>query len=155
MLSPLADHDPVELADLVREAPELTAALLREVVAKACQRVTLIRQDGRSARIERLIAAGATADAALALVGLELPNWQVRRLAYDGGEWHCALSRERELPDWLDQAVEARHADLALAIVSAFIEARQALSPASRPSVPAVGQKAPLQCIPMCCDNFA
>ena len=48
---------------------------------------------------------------------------EVRRITYDGGEWHCALSRERELPEWLDQAVEARHASLALAILSAYIEA--------------------------------
>jgi len=32
-------------------------------------------------------------DAALALIDLELPQWQVRRIAYDAGEWHCALSR--------------------------------------------------------------
>jgi hypothetical protein len=154
MLYPSVHHDLVELADLVREAPELTAALLREVVAKACRRVAFAGQGERSARIERLIEAGATADAALALVELELPNWQVRRLAYDGGEWHCALSRERELPDWLDQAVEARHANLALAIVTALVEVQQVASPVSRPSVPAVGRKATLQYVPMCCDNF-
>ncbi len=44
---------------------------------------------------------------------LELPLWQVRRIAYDEGEWHCALSRERELPDWLDAAVEARYSSRA------------------------------------------
>jgi len=41
----------------------------------------------------------------LALIDLELPPWQVRRIAYDEGEWHCALSRQRELPDWLDQSI--------------------------------------------------
>ena len=34
-------------------------------------------------------------------------------------------SRQRELPDWLDQSVEGRHADLALAILSAFVEAQR------------------------------
>ena len=65
---------------------------------------------------------GAWTDAALALIELELPQWRVRRLAYDDGEWYCSLSRGRELPDWLDQPVEGRHADLALAILSAFVE---------------------------------
>ena len=60
----------------------------------------------------------------------------MRRLAYDDGEWHCALSRERELPDWLDQSIDARHADLALAILSAFVEARRVSGPESRTSVP-------------------
>jgi hypothetical protein len=60
----------------------------------------------------------------------------VRRLAYDDGEWYCALSRERELPDWLDQSIEARHADLALAILCAFVEARRVSAPESRTSVP-------------------
>ena len=60
----------------------------------------------------------------------------MRRLAYDNGEWYCALSRERELPDWLDQSIEAHHADLALAILSAFVEARRVSAPESRTSVP-------------------
>ena len=65
-----------------------------------------------------------------------MPQWQVRRIAYDEGEWHCALSRQRELPDWLDQSVEAHHADLALAILSAFVEAQRISAPSSRTSVP-------------------
>ena len=77
-------------------------------------------------------------DAALALIDLELPLWQVRRIAYDEGEWHCALSRERELPDWLDQSIEARHTDLALAILSAFVEAQRISAPSSQTSVPVV-----------------
>jgi len=44
---------------------------------------------------------------------------------------------KRELPDWLDQSIEARHADLSLAILSAFIEAQRASAPSTRTSVPA------------------
>ena len=47
-----------------------------------------------AARIERLIQWSAWTDAALALIELDLPQWQLRRIAYDGGEWRCALSRE-------------------------------------------------------------
>ena len=93
-------------------------------------------QTEKTARIERLIQSGAWTDAALALIDLELPHWQVRRIAYDEGEWYCALSRERELPDWLDQSIEARHADLALAILSAFVEAQRISAPQAGPASP-------------------
>ena len=83
-----------------------------------------------------------------------------RRIAYDEGEWYCALSRERELPEWLDQSVEARHPDLALAILSCFVEAQRISGPVRRPSVPAVPRDAyppyePLCYEPLCCDNFS
>jgi hypothetical protein len=84
----------------------------------------------------RLIDAEAWADAALALLELELPLWQVHRIAYDQGEWYFALSRERELPEWLERSIEAQHADLALALLSAFVEAHMLSIEATRPSVP-------------------
>ena len=108
-----------------------------------------------SAHIERLIQSHAWTDAALALIDLELPQWQVRRLAYDDGEWYCALSRQRELPDWLDQSIETRHADLALAILSAFVEARRVSTSAPRTGVPTVPQAATAWYEPMYSDNFA
>ena len=109
----------------------------------------------KTARIEQLIQSAAWTDAALALIDLELPQWQVRRIAYDEGEWHCALSRERELPEWLDQSIEAHHADLALAILSAFVEAQRVSAPSSKPSVPAVPRDASALYEPLCSDNFA
>jgi hypothetical protein len=148
------DHDRLELAERLCEAPTVTAALLREVMNQA-GRVVRPGDRERSAQIDRLIAAGASADAALALIDLALPNWRVRRIAYDGGAWYCALSRERELPDWLDQAAEAWHADLALAILSAFIEAQCTSERPTRSSVPAVPLKADPLSIVACCDNFA
>ena len=108
--------------DRLRHADHVTAKLISSVIEAACRRFPSAGQSERTARIERLIAAEAWTDAAFALIELELPQWQARRIAYDEGEWHCALSRQRELPDWLDQSVEARHADLALAILSAFVE---------------------------------
>jgi hypothetical protein len=95
------------------------------------------------------------ADRAIDPVGrLELPLWQVRRIAYDEGEWYCALSRERELPDWLDQSIETRHADLSLAILSAFVEAQRISLPSSRTSVPVVNRSADPLYEPVCSDNF-
>src|SRR5207244_13180159 len=104
----------------LRDAPAMTRPLMLELIDKACRRLPSLGQSERTARLTRLIDAEAWADAALALMKLELPLWQVRRIAYDEGEWHCALSRERELPDWLDAAVEASPADLAIAFLSPF-----------------------------------
>ena len=155
MFAVLKHAEPIDLGELLRSASVATAALVREVIGQACRRFPSLGQGARTARIERLIAANAWMEAALALIDLELPQWQVRRIAYDGGEWYCALSRERELPDWLDRSVEARHPDLALAILAAFVEAQYLAATTSRPSVPAVPREANPLYAPVCCDNFA
>jgi hypothetical protein len=147
-------RDPGELSDRLRDADAVTAGLMSEVIGEACRRFPSMGQSEKTARIERLIGSGAWTDAALALIDLELPLWQIRRIAYDEGEWYCALSRERELPDWLDRSIEARHADLPLAILSAFVEAQQITAPSSRPSVPTVSRDANPLYEPVCCDNF-
>lgn len=147
-------RDPAELDDQLRDAQAVTSELLAEVISETCRRFPSVGQSKKSERIERLIQTGAWTDAALALIDLELPLWQVRRIAYDEGEWYCALSRERELPDWLDRSVEARHADLALAILSAFVDAQRINAPQSRPSVPVVSRDANPLYEPVCCDNF-
>ena len=147
-------HDPRVLGDRLRTAHAVTAELMSEIVGAACRRFPSMGQAEKTARIERLIGSEAWTDAALALIDLELPLWQVRRIAYDEGEWYCALSRERELPDWLDRSIEARHADLALAILSAFVEAQRITAPSSRPSVPAVAREPNPLYEPVCCDNF-
>src|ERR1700736_2738524 len=135
----LSEHqNPAEFGDRLRDAYVVTAELLSDMIDKTCRRFPSMGQSSKTARLERLIQSGAWTDTALALIDLELPQWQVRRLAYDEGEWYCALSRERELPDWLDQSIEAHHTDLALAILSAFVEAQRVAAPSIRTSVPAV-----------------
>src|SRR3984893_263601 len=152
----LSEHrDPGELNDRLRGADVVTADLISEIIGETCQRFPPIRPTEKTARIERVIRSDAWMDAALALIDLELPQWQVRRIAYDEGEWHCALSRQRELPEWLDQSIEAHHADLALAILSAFVDVHRVPAPSCRTSVPLVRRDAELPCIPVCCDNFA
>jgi len=148
-------RDPGELNDRLRGADVVTADLISEIIGETCQRFPPIRPTEKTARIERLIRSDAWMDAALALIDLELPQWQVRRIAYDEGEWHCALSRQRELPEWLDQSIETHHEDLPLAILSAFVEAGRVSTPRKRTSVPLVRPDADLLCIPVCCDNFA
>ena len=148
------EHDPLELNDRLRDANAMTAGLMAEVIGEACQRFPLLGESEKTARLQRLIATGAWTDAALALIDLELPLWQVRRLAYDEGEWYCALSRQRELPDWLDQSIEGHHADLALAILTALVDAKESAAPSRRTSVPAVPREASPIYDPLCCDNF-
>jgi len=152
MLALSEHHDPGELNDRLRDAPAATAALMSEVIAHTCRRFPSMGLTEKTARIERLIGSGAWIDAALALIDLELPQWQVRRIAYDEGEWHCALSRQRELPEWLDQSIEAHHSDLALAILSALVEVQRVTAPSSRTSVPTVAHEL---YDPLLTENFA
>jgi hypothetical protein len=147
-------HDSRELVERLRDAHAVTAGLMTQIIGEACRRFPSTGQTGKTSRIEGLIASEAWTDAALALIDLELPLWQVRRIAYDDGEWYCALSRERELPDWLDRSIEAHHADLALAILSAFVDAQHVATPSSKPSVPSVQRDSKPLYQPLCCDNF-
>ena len=147
-------RDTRDLSDRLRDAHAVTADLLSGVISEACWRFPPVYRTDKTARIERLIQSQAWTDAALALIELELPQWKVRRIAYDEGEWCCALSRQRELPDWLDQSIESRHADLPLAILSAFLDAQRVSAPSVRTSVPAVRGGVDALDEPVCCDNF-
>jgi hypothetical protein len=77
----------------------------------------------------------------------------LRRIVYDGGEWHCALSRARELADWLDQSAEGRHADLALALLDAVVEARQIAAASDQTDSPP--RPADATDVLLGCDNFS
>ena len=143
------------LSDRLRDACGVTAEFLSDIISETCRRFPSTEGSAKAARVERLIQSQAWTDAALALIDLELPQWQIRRLAYDDGEWYCSLSRQRELPDWLDQSIETRHADLALAILSAFVEARRVSVLPSRTSVPMVPLDVNPLYEPVYSDNFA
>jgi len=153
-MSLLSETHPTTLGERLRNACAVTPALIADVIRDACRCLPSQGQAGKTERARQLIRLGAWTDAALALIELELPQWRVRRLAYDDGEWYCALSRERELPDWLDQSVEARHADLALAILSAFIEVQRFNPDTPRASVPLVPERANALYEPLLSDNF-
>lgn len=152
---PLLSEHRSELSDRLRAAHSVTSELMSEVIGEACRRFPPMGQSEKTARIERLIGSEAWTDVALALIDLELPRWQVRRIAYDEGEWYCALSRERELPDWLDRSIETRHADLALAILSTLVDAQAVSTHPAAASVPIVRHEANALYEPACCDNFA
>jgi hypothetical protein len=143
------------LKEQLQHAPVVTSDLMRELIAETCVRLSVLRDAGKEPRVDRLIEAGAWTEAALAMVEIELPLWKVRRLVFEGGEWLCSLSRQPNLPIAYDEAAEARHHLLPLAILSAFLEARERIA-APRP----IG----LQTVPrvrsisghvVCCDDFA
>jgi hypothetical protein len=148
-------HDFAGIGERIHNAPKATTTIFRETIEATCRRFPSLGQSVKTARIERLLGAEALTEAGLALIDLELPQWQIRRIAYDGGEWYCALSRDRELPDWLDQSVQAHHQDLALAILAAFVEAQALTSPLSQPSVPTVHHETSATYVAASCDNFA
>jgi hypothetical protein len=156
MLSDPKHQDSLDrLANQLRLAAELTPGLISNIIADACTRLPVLKKAGKTARLDRLIEADAWSDAALALIDLELPVWRVRRLIYDDGEWFCSLSKQLNLPVTLDDAADARHEVLPLAILSAFVEARRATRTAHETSSPTVPQVRPISGNPVCCDNFA
>ena len=136
------------------DIPTPTTALFNELLATACLSGDPMRQAVPVACLKRLIAARAWNDAALALLALQLPDWQLRRLAFDDGEWHCALSRARAMPDWLDDTTESHHPSMALAILGALVAAT-ADSAASRLTTVASSHPGEARFEPMLCENFA
>ena len=153
MSIPLQQTIPNTLTDRLHDAHALAAEFLSDVIAEPC-RLLPSERNAKADRIRQLIQSQAWTDAALTLIELELPHWQVRRLVYDGGEWFCALSRQRDMPDWLDQPVESHHADLALAILDAFAQAKRISAPQDRSSGPVSPSIIPLF-EPICSENFA
>ncbi len=127
------------------------AGLFAKIIGCVCTRVPILGKAGKATEVDRLLEAGAWADAAMALVELELPAWKLRRAVYEDGEWLCSLSRRPNLPIELDDLVEARHEKLPLAILRAFIEACGRGESTRTSSVP---QFAPYRGEAICCDNF-
>lgn len=145
---------PTAIDEQLRDALALPPSLIEDVIRQVSRRSPSPGQNDRAERAEQLIQMGAETGAALALIELELPQWQVRRLAYDDGEWYCALSRQRELPDWLDQSVDGHDADMALAILNALVEARRLSTDVTQASVPRVPRGANSLDEPLLSDNF-
>lgn len=143
------------LMDELRRAPAPTPALIVKIVADACVRLPVLYRAGTAVRIDRLIAAGAWSDVALALIEFELPSWKLRRLVYQDGEWFCSLSKQPAVPEVIDDTVDAVHEVLPLAILSAFVEARRIAATARASLAPALRSVRPASDSATCCENFA
>lgn len=140
------------LDETVRVAPKATPELVSQIIVGACRRIPLLR--GKLAEIDQLIKLGAWFDATSALIELELPDWKLRRLIREDGEWFCSLSQRPDLPVTLDDTADGAHEVMPLAILLAFLEARRRFSPAAQPvAVAPIVDPAPAALI--YCDNFA
>jgi hypothetical protein len=143
------------LTDRIRNASAPDARLFSDVVANACQRALLLVRAGKAAQLKQFIEVGAWTEAALALVELDLPQWKPRRIVLDDGQWHCRLSAQPRLPDGFDDVVETSHDVLALAILSALVEARRHLATEKPADVPVAKKVLDSDPIRICCDNFS
>ena len=143
-----------ELQEQIYRARTIRPELLADLIARACPRLSTL-QGTAKARVIRLVQSGAFADAALALLDLELPQWKLRRLIYDDGQWHCSLSKHVGIPAELDDMAEASHESLPLAILSAFVEVRRHNLAAAQSRLHSVPQVCPTEGYAICCDNFA
>jgi len=145
------------LDEEVRQAPKPALHLFAKIIGSVCKHIPILNRSKKAGRIDRLIDAEAWTDCALALIELELPDWQMRRLVYEGGEWLCSLSRQPNLPLELDDAVDASHEVAALAVLRAFVEARRR----SRAPIRMDTKKASVPLFAstrgeiVCCDNFS
>jgi hypothetical protein len=154
-LHPLRSEQLATLAGQISAADRATSELLSAIVVATARRLSVPSAAANAAQLRQLIDAGALTETAFALINLELPLWKLRRITYGESEWHCAISRERELPEWLDEAVEARHASLTLAILSAYIETIRQIAVSREPNRPSVPQTRVEQYEPVWCENFA
>ncbi len=137
-------------------AETLTPALFVEVVAQSGLRLAA-RGGSDATRIQDLVAVRAWSEAALALLDRALPRFALRVIAHEDGEWRCTLGRVWQLPEWLDDTVEARHALLPLAILLAFVRAGRASRQDSEAGARTVPEH-PLQtdaAAALCCENFS
>ena len=91
---------------------------------------------------------------AIILIGFEFPNWCVRRLVCEDGEWLCSLSRQPNLSIFLDELAEGSHAVLALAVLRAFVAARCRSAATQQVAAP-VPLALPRPAYVFCCDNLA
>jgi hypothetical protein len=140
-----------QLAERLHQACTGSPGTIADVISSAYGHAAIHAPYARE-NLKRLTAAGAWIDAALALLALEAPQWKLRRLAFDDGEWFCSLSQHPQLPIELDDTIDSRHENAAIAILLALVETRKAAQPESRRA--AALRLQPLPTNALNCDNF-
>jgi hypothetical protein len=142
------------LDNALRNAQGPSLDLLSEIIASACTRIPAFAWAEQLTRVIRLAEIGAWTEVTFALIKLELPLWQVRRLAFENGEWLCSLSRQPNLPMALDDCAEGSHEVLPLATLRAFVEACRTRCRVQKSVsvVPQVAQATVDHII--CCENY-
>jgi hypothetical protein len=141
------------LEQQLRRAHALTPGIMADVIGEACTRFAS-QSPAAKAKLDRLVETAAWTDASLALVELELPQWKLRRLVYDDGEWLCSLSKQPQLPLGLDEVAEASHEVMPLAILIALLGARRT-AVSNVTDVSPVPRVRPPPGYAVCCDSFS
>jgi hypothetical protein len=154
LFNPVHEDHLERLSARLRLAPEITSDLFSDVTA-ICARLAVLAKAGKTGRLNSLIAAEAWTDAALTLIELETPNWKLRGLEYQDGEWFCSLSTEPNMPVVIDDTADARHEIPALAILSAFLDALRKNSEIHETRSLTTPRFRSASGLAMCCDNFA
>ena len=113
------------LEEQLRTAEAITGELMSTVIATACPNFCALSAAAK-AKVNWLIQAGAWTDATLALVKLELPQWDVQRLSHDRGNWICSLSKQPNTRDEHREFAAASHPLLPLAILRALLREKRA-----------------------------
>jgi hypothetical protein len=155
LLIPRHEDRLERLAEKLRLAEAITPHFIAESISDVCPRLALLNSAGVAVvQIDRLIKASAWTDLARALVAIELPGWSLRRLILEDGIWFCSLSRQSGMPIMFDDTADATHENLALAILSALVEARRKIGATHEPATQAALQIEPGGAT-VCCDNFS
>ena len=155
MFSISNERDQVQrLLKRIEDASAVDTRLFADVIANACPRALAMVEMRKAARLKQLIEASAWTDAALELLELDLPQWKVRRIVCDDGEWHCRLSAQPWLPEGFDEVIETFHRVLPLAILAAVVQVRQQAVTASHADERADDVILSPEPIRINCDNF-
>jgi hypothetical protein len=154
LFNPVHEDHLERLSVRLRLAPQVTSNLFSGVMA-ICARIVVLAKAGKTGRLKGFVESEAWTDAALTLIALEIPNWKLRRLEYEDGEWVCSLSTQPNMPVAIDDTADARHEVLALAILGAFLDARGKNSEVRETRSLTVPRFRPVSERAMCCDNFA
>jgi hypothetical protein len=125
---------------------------IAKTISKGCAAFPPLGSDAKVRNVVCLVAAGAWTEAALAMVDIEAPEWTMRRLEIDDGEWFCSLSRHPAVPAEFDDMAEGRHRLLPVAILAALAEAKQQ-SATGRVRTPAVPDRTAAPSTAAWCDN--
>src|SRR5262245_29092442 len=142
------------LQEDLHRARMVTREIIDDVMTGACLRLQAQHPDVK-ASVLRLIDSRAFTDAILVLLGMELPQWGLRRLIREDVEWNCTLSKQLGIPAELDDMAEGSHETLPLAMLSAFVEARRSrFVAATERRASHVPQLRPARDYVVCCDNF-
>ena len=143
------------LRNRVDAASQVTPELFSAVAATVGIGLEQFGAPRDAARVLSLAKAKAWTEAALALIEIALPHWKLTRLTLDDGGWSCRLSKHWQIPDWLDDLVEATHEILPLAVLTALLEAYQASSkPTGSAVVPRIKARWNMITNSALCDNF-